>query len=166
MNGATQTFRRPSVATNFSHNRDSSQTPSSSTPTSAAYIPPHLNSTYQSRNGSTGDSRYSKEQLLSMYKSQRDTGILGKNMGEHFVADWNPLEESPTLNGAWGKREDQKDTPAGPEVCWDYSGQNEPLALADMTGDEKEVELSSFVILGVCLTDRSRSYLRQPSIPL
>lgn len=142
MNGATQTFRRPSLATNTSHNRDSNQatSASTSTPTSAAYIPPHLNS--QSRNGSTGDSRYSKEQLLNIYKSQREAGTLGKNVEELFVADWNPLEETPSVNGAWGKREDHKDTPVGPEVCWDHEGQFEPLGLIDMNDDEKEVRIS------------------------
>lgn len=86
-------------------------------------------------------------------------------MGEHFIADWNPLEESPTMNGAWGKREDQKDTPAGPEVCWDYTGQYEPLGLADMTEDEKEVE---YLVLSLqyWFTDRSRSCLRRLLTPL
>ncbi|KAJ5173408.1 hypothetical protein N7492_006001 [Penicillium capsulatum] len=45
MNGATQTFRRPSVATSPAHTRDSSQPASASTMTSsAAYIPPHMSS--------------------------------------------------------------------------------------------------------------------------
>lgn len=140
MNGATQTFRRPSVATNLSHNRDSSsQSASTPTPTSAAYIPPHLNSSYQSRNGSSGDSRYSKEDLLSIFKSQRDSGALGKNMGDHFLASWNPLEETSATNGAWGKKEDAKDAPPGPEFCWDHLGHNDPLGLIDMTEEEREV---------------------------
>jgi len=148
MNGATQTFRRPSVATNNnSHNRESSQTTSaSSTPTTAAYIPPHLNSNSQSsplRNGASSENRYSKEQLLNLYKSQRESGNLGKNVADYFVADWNPHQETPSVNGASGKREDQKDMPTGPEVCWDHGGQVEPLGLIDMTDDEKEVCTSS-----------------------
>lgn len=140
MNGATQTFRRPSVATNLSHTRDSSNQPgTASTPTSAAYIPPHISSSYQSRNGSTGDSRYSKEDLLNIFRGQRDSGALGKQMGDHFLASWNPLEEAPATNGAWGKKEDQKESPPGPEVCWDYLGLHEPLGLIDMTEDEREL---------------------------
>jgi PERQ amino acid-rich with GYF domain-containing protein len=139
MNGATQTFRRPSLATNFSHSRDNHQSSVSTPTSSAAYIPPHLNSSYQSRNGSAGDSRYSKEQLLNIYKSQRESGTLGKNVEDFFVADWNPHEETPAVNGAWGKREDPKDTPLGPGVCWDREGQFEPLGLTDMNDDEKEV---------------------------
>ncbi|KAH8705162.1 hypothetical protein BGW36DRAFT_366987 [Talaromyces proteolyticus] len=121
MNGATQTFRRPSVATNLSHSRDSSQP------------------IYQSRNGSASDSRYSKEQLLNIFKNQRDSGTLGKNMGDHFLATWNPLEETSTTNGAWMKREDQKDAPSGPEVCWDHLGLHGPLGLTDLTEDEREL---------------------------
>jgi hypothetical protein len=90
------------------------------------------------RNGA-GENRYSKEQLLSLYKAQRESGALGKNVADYFVADWNPHVETSPTNGAWGKREDSKDNPSGPEVCWDHGGQVEPLGLVDMTDDEKEV---------------------------
>ncbi|KAL4920183.1 hypothetical protein BDW62DRAFT_177829 [Aspergillus aurantiobrunneus] len=136
MNGATQTFRRPSVATNPSHTREPT---SATTPTGGTY-PSHMSSTVPSvsRNGAPSDTRYSKEQLLDLYKAQRDTGILTKNVADYFVADWNPHIETPSLNGAWGKRDDHKDDPSGPEVCWDHGGQVEPLGLMDMTDDEKE----------------------------
>lgn len=162
MNGATQTFRRPSLATNPSHHRDSSQaTPSATTPTSAgAYIPPPMISNYQSsnpRNGAAGENRYSKDQLLDVYKNLRDSGSLGKNLTDYFVADWDPHVATSSANGAWGKRDDQqyhhspypqhKDNHAGPEICWDHGGQTEPLGLVSMTDEEKEVcivFLSSF----------------------
>lgn len=142
MNGATQTFRRPSVATNPSHNRETSQTASATTPTAGAYIPPHMSSNYQSsmlRNGAANEVRYSKDQLLNLYKAQRESGNLGKNVADYFVADWNPHVETSAVNGAWGKRDDHRDTPSGPEVCWDHGGNVEPLGLIDMTDDEKEV---------------------------
>lgn len=169
MNGATQTFRRPSVATNNSHNRESSSqtTSASSTPTVAAYIPPHLNSNYQSsslRNGIASENRYSKEQLLNLYKSQRESGNLGKNVSDYFVADWNPHQETPSsTNGAWGKREDHKDTPSGPEVCWDHGGQVEPLGLIDMTDDEKEV--CALFISGKYLADGGVVVLHVGQLP-
>ncbi|KAI9371288.1 hypothetical protein BJX61DRAFT_543826 [Aspergillus egyptiacus] len=135
MNGATQTFRRPSVATNPSHSRDQT---SVITPTGGAY-PSHMMSNHSSaaRNGAPGDTRYSKEQLLDLYKSQRDLGVISKNVADYFVADWNPHIETSSVNGAWGKRDD-KDNPTGAEVCWDHQGQVEPLGLVDMTDDEKE----------------------------
>lgn len=153
MNGATQTFRRPSVATNLSHNRESSTQPSSASTPTSAYIPPHMTSSYQSRNGSTGDSRYSKEDLLNIFRGQRDSGVLGKQLGDHYLASWNPLEESPATNGTWGKKEDQKESPPGPEVCWDHLGRHEPLSLIDMTEDEREVYFQSFPRVSYfCLT--------------
>ncbi|KAE8139962.1 hypothetical protein BDV38DRAFT_240680 [Aspergillus pseudotamarii] len=142
MNGATQTFRRPSVATNPSHGRDTSQPASATTPTAGTYTPPHMLSNYQSsalRNGATNDTRYSKDQLLELYKAQRETGILGKNLAEYLAADWNPQVEAAAANGAWGRREDSKDNPSGPGVCWDHGGQMEPLSLMDMTDEEKEL---------------------------
>ncbi|KAE8409362.1 hypothetical protein BDV37DRAFT_112347 [Aspergillus pseudonomiae] len=148
MNGATQTFRRPSVATNPSHSRDTSQPASATTPTAGTYTPPHMLSNYQSsalRNGATNDTRYSKEQLLELYKAQRETGILGKNLAEYLAADWNPQVETSAANGAWGRREDSKDNPSGPGVCWDHGGQMEPLSLVDMTDDEKEVRVFCYL---------------------
>ncbi|KAJ5595914.1 hypothetical protein N7450_002372 [Penicillium hetheringtonii] len=138
MNGATQTFCRPSVATNPSHIREAGQPASASTPTaSGAYIPPHMSSNIPStvRNG---EARYSKEQLLEMYKAQREAGSLGKNVEEYFVADWDPHTVTTPANGAWGKRDDHKSS-AGPEVCWDHGGQAEPLGLNDMSDGEKEM---------------------------
>lgn len=98
-----------------------------------------MTSNYQSRNGSTVDSRYSKEDLLSIFKGQRDSGALAKNMGDHFLASWDPHDDTAATNGAWAKKEDQKDSPPGPEVCWDYLGHYEPLGLIDMTEEEREV---------------------------
>lgn len=85
-----------------------------------------------------GEARYSKDQLLDMYKAQQESGSLGKHVEDYFVADWDPHTVSASVNGAWGKRDDHK-TSAGPEVCWDHGGQVEPLNLSDMTESEKEV---------------------------
>ncbi|KAF3482826.1 GYF domain-containing protein [Arthroderma uncinatum] len=140
MNGATQTFRRPSVATNPSHSRENAPAAvaNTSNPTSAAYIPPHLSSNYQSSRN--GDSSYSKEQLLSLYKNQRGSKDWGKSISGYFMGDWNPRSERPPTNGSWGKQDDSKDyNAAGPEVCWDHKGQSEPLGLMDMNEEEKEL---------------------------
>lgn len=85
-----------------------------------------------------GEARYSKEQLLDLYKAQREAGTLGKNVEDYFVADWDPHAVTAPVNGAWGKRDDNK-TSAGPEVCWDHGGQAEPLNLIDMSESEREV---------------------------
>jgi PERQ amino acid-rich with GYF domain-containing protein len=86
-----------------------------------------------------GEARYTKDQLLDIYKVQRETGSLGKDVEEYFVADWDPHMVTPAVNGAWGKRDDHKNSSAGPEVCWDHGGQVEPLGLTEMTEEEKEV---------------------------
>lgn len=139
MNGATQTFRRPSGATNPSHTRENSHPASVLASTSSgAYISPHMSSNTTSNPLRNGEARYSKEQLLDLYKAQREAGILGKNVENYFVADWDPHMVTPPVNGAWGKRDDHKAS-AGPEVCWDHDGQSEPLGLTDMSENEKEV---------------------------
>lgn len=163
MNGATQTFRRPSVATN-AQNRESSQTTSASTPTSAAYIPANPSSNTQARNPSTSDARYSKDKLLEIFKNQRDSGSLGKNLTDFFVANWNPLEETSTTNGAIGK-DNPKGAALGAEVCWDHAGQFEPLGLTELTDDEKEVHLLPVWERRRNLANNSLSCFLRPSTP-
>lgn len=136
LNGATQTFRRPSVATNQSHTREGAS--ASSTPTVGAYIPPHLNSSYLSgstRGANGNDNRYSKDELLDVFKNLRNA----PDVAEYLVGDWNNRDEAATTNGHWGKRNDFNH--AGPDVCWDSTGQARPLALTVMADEEKNVSL-------------------------
>ncbi|THC92047.1 hypothetical protein EYZ11_008485 [Aspergillus tanneri] len=137
-------LRVENVAVNPSQNRDPNQPASgtTTTPTVGPYTPSQMSSNYPSnalRNGAGSETRYSKEQLLELYKAQRDSGALNKNVADYFVADWNPRPDTSPVNGAWGRREDSKDNPSGPEVCWDHDGHMEPLGLVDMTDDEREL---------------------------
>ena len=152
-NGATQTFRRPSLATSFSQ-RDGSQANSNPTPASGSiYIPPHVNANYQSsynRNGSSSESRYSKDQLLDLFRAQEKSGVSNVNLSDLYVDGWNPNYTNGTTNGGWGKRDDHKDA-TGPEICWDHEGSVHPLALAEMTEEEKEVAHYFHFALGKAL---------------
>ncbi len=112
------------------------------TPTSSVYVPPHLNASYQGnslRNGTIGELRYTRDQLVALYKQQRDAGALDHNLPNIFTGGWNPLDSRDSANSAWGKREDTKDSSVGPEICWDHSLRTEPLALIHMSDEEKEV---------------------------
>lgn len=146
INGATQTFRRPSLATNSSNIRDSAQNvPSTPSANTGVYIPPHLNTNNSSyfRNGASGEIRYSKDQLMDLYKSQRDSGTLNRNLSELFLGDWNPYEQRDGTSSTWGKREESKDSNSGPEVCWNNEVEVDPLGLVGMTGEEREVSWRS-----------------------
>lgn len=143
-NGATQTFRRPPVAPSLSHAREPSQGMSSNpiTPSSSVYVPPHLNTNHQSnfsRNGPIAESRYSKDQLLDLFRAQADSATSNKNLSDLFVGGWNPDDASTSSNGAWSRKDDHKDSAAGPEVCWDHEGKVMPLGIIDITEEEKEV---------------------------
>ena len=58
-------------------------------------------------------------------------------MNEFLLDGWTPGVNG-TGSAGWGRREDHKDT-AGPEICWDHDGSVQPMALLDMTAEEKEV---------------------------
>jgi PERQ amino acid-rich with GYF domain-containing protein len=153
VNGATQTFRRPSLATNASNTRDGTQnappTPSANT---GVYIPPHLNSNNSSyfRNGISGESRYNKDQMIDIYKAQRDSGALDRNLEQLFSGGWNPFEQKDEAVSSWDKRDKGKDQVAGPEICWNPQVDDDPLSLLDMTDEEKEVRLDPYCSANFC----------------
>ncbi|KAF2837219.1 hypothetical protein M501DRAFT_937891 [Patellaria atrata CBS 101060] len=147
-NGATQTFRRPSGApglSNTSQQRDNTgNTPSNTGPLSSGtgvYVPPHVNA---QRNGSIVDSRYSKDQLLQCYRSQKDTEHLDDGLASLFVGGWEPHLTNGASTSSWGRRDDQnKDTQAGADVCWEREGNVIPLGLMELTEEERDTFLSS-----------------------
>lgn len=110
-NGLTQTFRRPSLATNVSASngpRDVSQN-QNQTATPGVYVPPH-------RNGIAGDTRYSKSQLLDFYKAQPESE-LNQELPDLYMPGWEPSTANGVAAGAWSRRDDQsKDHAHGPEV--------------------------------------------------
>ena len=72
-----------------------------------------------------------------MFKAQAKSGSNNTNANEHILDGW--LSGVNGSSGAgWGRREDQKEV-TGPEICWDHDGNVQPMALLDMTAEEKEV---------------------------
>lgn len=145
-NGATQTFRRPSLATNASQQKEFPQTNSNPPASAGVYVPPHLNSNYHSsysRNGASAEGRYSKEQLLHLFESH---GRAGPNIDGLYVDGWKPDAVNGVSNGGWGKRDDQKEQAIGPEICWDLEGKVHPLSLIEMNDEEKQVHHSAFSV--------------------
>lgn len=141
MNGTTTTFRRPSLATDISHQRETSQSNASATNQNAGvYVPPHMNSSYQNNyiRGAPSDTRYSKDQLLDLFRSQRESSP-STNVSDLYVDGWHPSAPNGMTNGGWSRKDEPKEGLAGPEMCWDYDGKVHPLALSDMTEQEKEV---------------------------
>ncbi|KAI9739321.1 MAG: hypothetical protein M1834_007534 [Cirrosporium novae-zelandiae] len=168
MNGATHTFRRPSLATSTSHQRDSSQN-TASTPTSGAapYVPPHLNtSSPYSRNGASTDTRYTKDQLLSFFRNQKDAGNLEKNLPNLLQGSWNSAggaANATTNGGSWGRKDDHKEGVIAADVCWDNEGGNAPLGLTDMTEVEKEASTRLYYLTKLQLFNSVNSPLKPPS---
>ncbi|EME47421.1 hypothetical protein DOTSEDRAFT_69371 [Dothistroma septosporum NZE10] len=133
-NGATQTFRRPSGATTTPGPQHTDAAAASLPP---RYVPPH-------RNGVQPDhSRYSKDQLLDVYKSQQGAnGDLGEGLSGTFVGAWQP-DMADANSAGWGRADHGRDNHPGPDLCWDKEGAAEPLNLVDMTDEEREIFTSS-----------------------
>ena len=136
-NGTTHTFRRPSANTT-PQARDSTQ---QNAPSTGVYVPPHLNSSHPAhayRNGTSADTRYSKDQLLDVFQNQKDSGGLDRNLQDLFLGSW---DSSSTDNGV--STSVSKDQYPGPEVCWDYGAGSTPLGLMDMSEEERTLFTSS-----------------------
>ena len=96
-------------------------------------MPPH-------RNGLQPEySRYSKDQLLDVYKSQQGAnGAFDEGLSGTFVGAWQPDMANGNSAG-WGRTEHSRDNQPGPDLCWDKEGAVEPLSLVDMNDEEREV---------------------------
>ncbi|EXJ89691.1 hypothetical protein A1O3_02758 [Capronia epimyces CBS 606.96] len=139
VNGTTQTFRRPSSATTSAQTHP--QARESGNSNGGAYIPPHLNANNSSaslRNPPSGGNRYSKDQLLSIYQTIKQSSALDRNLEDIFHGTWDPLE-GKNGNANQGARNDGKDPAPGPEVCWNYNINPEPFGLTGMTEEEKQL---------------------------
>ncbi|KAL9604142.1 MAG: hypothetical protein Q9219_000730 [cf. Caloplaca sp. 3 TL-2023] len=144
VNGATTTFRRPSLATNLSHQRDTSQNNGPATNQNpGVYVPPHMNSNYHSRAGQP-DTRYTKDFILDLYRAQARGGSSIVPITELYEEGWNPPSFNGTNGAGWSRKDESKDGLSGPEICWDHDGQVQPLGLIDMT-DEEQAAFSTSV---------------------
>ncbi|KAL8869582.1 MAG: hypothetical protein Q9174_004169, partial [Haloplaca sp. 1 TL-2023] len=141
-NGSTTTFRRPSLATNLSHQREASQGNASATnQNSGVYVPPHMSAnaqTSQYRNGAA-DTRYSKDQLLDIFRAQSRTNPAGPPISNLYVDGWNPHPSKGMTNGGWSAKDGHEHGLMGSDICWDQDGKVQPLGLVDMTEQEKEI---------------------------
>jgi len=105
-------------------------------------VPPHAYN-ISSRNCSTGEGRYSKDELLSIFRAQKDNGELDKNLSSLIVGDWSHGAVDVVRNGSWNKM-DEDPSGSGPDLCWEHNGKLEPLGLDPMTAEEKDVRSTSF----------------------
>lgn len=132
-NGATQTFRRPSLATSISN--PAHQREGSAASNTGVYIPPHA-----ARNGAVAEDRYSKDQLLSLFREQKEANVFAVSLEDLYMGGWEPQATNGTPLMPWSKKDDHtRDSQPGADICWDHDGAVLPLGLMDMTEEEKEV---------------------------
>ena len=144
-NGATTTFRRPSGANNLSQRSESLSATNPTSSIGSVYVPPHLNSNSFStmpRNGNSGDNRYTKDQLLDMFRAQQERPSQ-LSVEELFIDGWSPTGTNGLTNGGWSRHDDYKES-NGPEICWDHDGGVHPLGLLPLNEEEKEVQSVHF----------------------
>ena len=157
VNGTTHTFRRPSQAATPSHPQSQTQArdANSSVPSNNGdnvYLPPHLTSrsSYSSRPLPTGETRYNKDQLLSIYESMRASSTLDQNLDSLFVGPW-----SVNANGRLDGKE------PGPEVCWNSKSDTGPFGLIELTEEEKQVcDIVFMTSFRLPLANRDSSFSR------
>lgn len=128
-NNGTMTFRRSST-TPFNNQSTSQPPPPADGPAPQAQPTPVDVVPFD------GSLRYTKEQLLEIYKVS-DTGAAA-NVESLFVAGWNPAPVNGNAARNWGKG-NEAIVPQDPSVCWDTSGTVKPIGLQEMSAEEKEL---------------------------
>ncbi|USW53425.1 Putative GYF domain-containing protein [Septoria linicola] len=130
-NGATQTFRRASGATNGA----SSAQHAGTVPPPQRYIPPSL----RANGTSSGNTKYTKDQMFDIYESlQSQSSGLSDGLSAHAVGGWQP-DISNGSSAGWGRTDNNRDSHSGPELVWNKDSVSDPLGLVDMDEEEREL---------------------------
>ncbi|QPH05361.1 hypothetical protein C2857_003108 [Epichloe festucae Fl1] len=80
-----------------------------------------------------GSARYSKDDLLEMFQSQK----IGDDPSRLFISGWDPSQVNGGNVRGWGKAHDNH-VPQEPGACWDQNGDTTPIGLHGMSAEEKE----------------------------
>lgn len=139
VNGATQTFRRPSLATSYSSSNQPQTREANieSQQPSARYVPVH-------KNGPISDLRYSKEQLLELAKAHIGSGAAQRDsLLSLTVSGWEPDHPNGAAErgNGWPRKDEHRDPSTSSEAFWEHDGSVIPRGLVDLTEDEREVGL-------------------------
>jgi PERQ amino acid-rich with GYF domain-containing protein len=89
-------------------------------------------------NFEAGPVRYSKNDLLEMYRTQK----TGDDLSRLFISGWDPAHVNGGNVRGWGKTSDNP-VPQEPGACWDQNGETAPMALQAFSTEEKEVSCQS-----------------------
>ncbi|KAM7216602.1 hypothetical protein V8F06_008013 [Rhypophila decipiens] len=130
----TRTFRRPST-TPFNQSTAANATEAPQNSTSDAASLPTNNQTASFEH--TGSFRYSKEELLEIYKSTHDSAQT--DASNLYMPNWNPSQVNGSSARGWGKSGDSGPIPQDPTVCWDPHGVVTPIGLDEMSPEEREL---------------------------
>jgi PERQ amino acid-rich with GYF domain-containing protein len=83
--------------------------------------------------------RYSKSQLLDIYRAQIESGGSNGDISHLLENGWDPKQSNGANGrGSWGKSSDGRDA-QGPNVAWESKGNIQPINLEEMTEEEKIV---------------------------
>jgi PERQ amino acid-rich with GYF domain-containing protein len=74
----------------------------------------------------------------------RETSALDRNLEDIFSGSWDPIDDKVGA-GFQGPGAEAKDQSPGPEVCWNYGLNPEPLGLTNMSEEEKQVGYDSIL---------------------
>lgn len=117
------------------------------------------------RNGHALEGRYTRNQLIELYKEQRELEDLGENLSELYIGEGEHTLMNGVTQSKWSRREelDSSDTGTGIEMCWDRRGASQPSVLFEMTDEEKEVSSFDKASHSTLNTNNCNSYSQTPS---
>ncbi len=94
------------------------------------------------RDGSAAEARYSRGQLLLLFRAQQSSVENNQGLSDLYAGAWEPNVTNGTSSAHWGRRDDQgREAQSGVDLCWDIHGSIVPLSLSEMAEDEREVSV-------------------------
>lgn len=135
LNG-TGTFRRTSTSLNAqAQNHQNAVTPIKSQGTQMP--PTHTSQTWRAQ--SVPEGRFSKEELLHIFRTQRAAGELDKGVDGLLFEDFAAANHCDDALPGWARKADDHKSAPAVTVCWHPSASSLPLNLEPVSPEESEV---------------------------
>lgn len=75
---------------------------------------------------------------MHLFKAQQESESLTEGLPDLFVGGWEPSTSNGISGPSWGRREENKDGHSV-DLCWDRNARIVPLAVNDLTDEERDV---------------------------
>ena len=108
------------------------------------------------------EGRYSRDQLVQLFQSQRETNDIKERLSHLYMGSWEPHATNGASGASWGRKDDLgRDGQSGVDQCWDKDGSIQPMHTIELTEEDREVRIHRLRHLHMLTVDLDLYFFRE-----